>query len=75
MKTPMIRSSLFTTFLAAVLVTAGCQCSNQAGPGKSEEASTTVATAQTPLQTKESQAAMTPQQALTWAAREWDRRL
>src|SRR5256885_1986630 len=64
MKTPLIRSSLFTTFLATVLVTAGCQCSNQAGPSKSEGASTAAATAPTPLQTKESQAAMTPQQAL-----------
>src|ERR1041384_5304548 len=64
MKNLLNQSVLFAGLVAAAIVTAGCECCNLSGSGKSEVASTATATAQTPLQTKESQAAMTPQQAL-----------
>ncbi|HEX3856778.1 MAG TPA: carbonic anhydrase family protein [Verrucomicrobiae bacterium] len=60
MKTTLHRLGLFAGFFAAVLVTAGCQSSNLGCCTKPE----TAATAMSPVQTKASQAAMTPQQAL-----------
>jgi len=60
MKTPLIRSTLFTTFLATLLVTAGCQSSRQSCCTMS--ASDRPASA--PVQTRESQAVTTPHKAL-----------
>jgi carbonic anhydrase len=60
MKTTSYRLGLFAGLVAVVLIAAGCQSSNQACcamPGDSAVASSSV-------QTKASQAAMTPQQAL-----------
>ena len=57
MRTSSNRLGLFTGLAAAVLVIGGCQSSHQAMPG-------TGATAMSAVQTKESQSAMTPQQAL-----------
>ena len=64
MKNLLNQSVLFAGLVAAAIVTAGCQCSNLCCSTKPVAASTAAATAPTPLQTKESQAAMTPQQAL-----------
>jgi carbonic anhydrase len=57
MKTTLNRLGLFTSLVAAVLVIGACQSSRQAMSG-------TAATAMLPVQTRESQAAMTPEQAL-----------
>jgi carbonic anhydrase len=57
MKTLLNRLGLFAGLVAAVLVIGACQSSRQAMPGAD-------ATAMSPVQTKASQAAMTPQQAL-----------
>src|SRR6266568_6683521 len=64
MKTALNRLGLFAALVIAVLITAGCQSSKQSCCAASGSASATTTTAQTPLQTKESQAAMTPKQAL-----------
>jgi carbonic anhydrase len=63
MKTTLNRSGLFAVLVAAVLVAAGCQCSNQScctTSGSPGAAGATVSS----VQTKSSQAEMTPQSAL-----------
>ncbi len=63
MKTSLNRLGLFAGLVAAVLVIGACQSSQQAG-STSVQISTTDATALSAVQTKQSQAAMTPQSAL-----------
>jgi carbonic anhydrase len=64
MNNPFPRSGLSTVLLAAALITAGCKCTKEDSCCAMAAGSCTAAPAAPSVPSKESQAAMTPQQAL-----------